>query len=82
MSSSLTQCRLRRGDETYVAWIDSKFAKIGQPVAVIDSLLGAPFDEKGFSTGWIVEQTYSKLPEKYALDRSQDHKRTRKASDI
>lgn len=79
---TLTQCRLRRGDEVYTAWIETTFAKVGQIVSVLDELLGGPIDPKGYSAGWVVEEVFTTRPEKEVLERSRDHKNTRKASDI
>lgn len=70
------QCQLSYGWTTKTFWIPSKFAIKGKSLLIDD-------DMTGIQEEWIVDEVYGpELPYSYVNDRSQDHKRTRKASDI
>jgi len=64
------QCELQRGSYRKMAWIPKKFA-VRKKVLKI----------KG-EDGWVVQATHSVMEQTELLERSQDYKRTRKASDI
>jgi hypothetical protein len=68
------QCAMRRGDSHQVAWIPEIFAAVGK---VVD------LKQNGqLSLGWLVTGVGDvRLDGEYLADRSQDYKRTRKASD-
>lgn len=76
------QCELRKFHqennlEFYqikVAWIPEEFAKPGRIVGI---KVNDIWDE-----GWSVVEVGSRAPEDQVFERSQDYKRTRKASDI
>ena len=70
----LTQVKLRRGNEWYTAYIPSEFAKPGAVVKI--------WFENEWIDGWVVDEMFNSLPVTYVVERSQDYKRTRKASDI
>lgn len=70
------QCRLVKGDRTQVSWLPSKFATVGRVVKLSDGRTGA------WDDGWVVEETYSAMETAEANERSRDHTRTRKASDV
>lgn len=76
---TMTQCKLIGGKETQILWIPSKYATEKRLIGIREktSQGGAYWDE-----GWVVDQIYNTLPQDYVLERSQDHKRTRQASDI
>lgn len=69
-----TQCRLAQGTTKMVSWIPSDIAKVGNTVSVKD--------EKGWDRNWIVEETFSTIDTEVMRERSQDYKKTRKASDV
>lgn len=64
------QCQLSKGSMKTTAWLPQKFAKVGKALKI-----------KG-KDGWVVKSCGVKLEEKEALERSQDYKHQRKASDI
>jgi hypothetical protein len=70
------QCSLTTGILWQTSWIPKEFAVKGRK---IDLKEGAEW-----SRGWVVVEAYDKveLDHKTLLERSQDYKRTRKASDI
>lgn len=74
------QCRLVKDDGLVMtimtSYLPSKFAKEGQFVRLKD--------ESGkWSDGWrVAEASRLKMKESHVIERSQDYKRTRKASDI
>ncbi len=70
---NMTQCRLQRITDFAmdVAWIPSKYAVIGNYIRL---------DEDGDT--YKILETWTTLPSDKVLERSQDYKRTRKASDI
>jgi len=63
------QCNLSRGSARKTAWLPQRFAKKGKALKI-----------KGVD-GWIVMSCGTKLEEKKVLERSQDYKHQRKASD-
>lgn len=69
----MTQCTLGLGNARQVAWIDSSAAVVGKRVEL-----------KETGEIWDVVQVANNvhLPYHVVNDRSQDYKRTRKASDI
>lgn len=76
------QCELRKfyKEEDFehyairVAWIPEEFAKPGRIVKI---KINGDWDD-----GWSVVEAGARAPEDQVLERSQDYKRTRKASDI
>lgn len=73
MSNLYIQCRLSKGKEKQVAWVQKHLAIEGQHVELKD--------EDGI---WLVDTAYSNvvLPWEEINDRGQNYKRTRDASDI
>jgi hypothetical protein len=68
------QCAMRRGESHQVAWIPEVFAVSGKIVDLKQS--------GRISCGWLVTGVGDvRLDGAYLADRSQDYKRTRKASD-
>lgn len=70
----MTHCRLARpnvGVEVYHCWLPNKYAVVGTCV-----------DIDGVGDGWTVVAVYNELPTAVVVERSQDYKRTRRASDI
>lgn len=59
----------------YHAWIPEEFAEIGEIVKIKQ-------DDGSWDDGWVVFQTFTMLPTTTVIERSQDYKKTRKASDI
>ena len=57
-------------------WIPSKLAVVGKIIKIKHAVTGA------WSEGWRVANVYSVDTTEAVEDRSQDYKRTRKASDI
>lgn len=75
------QCTMEREEEVGKAvttsWLPEKFARIGQVVKLQNRAT------KEWSDGWIIKCVSSLSREKSeVIERSQDHKRQRKASDI
>ena len=68
-------CLLQRGEVKTTAWIPEQFAKVGKYVSLNQ------FDDD-WEDGWKVIEVGTRLETKYMLERSQDWKNTRKASDI
>jgi hypothetical protein len=46
--------------------------------AIVDSIV----DIEDVGDGWLVKEVFNNLPTAVVLERSQDYKKTRKASDI
>ena len=65
-----TQCYLKKGTRRAVVWIPEKFAVVGKIVKLIEE------------DGWEVFEVYNTRSSKEVNERSQDYKKTRKASDI
>jgi hypothetical protein len=73
------QCKLSRplndGSTTYrTSYIPEKYAVAGKYIAVDEN--------PELCYRWFIEETYNRLPSSEVNDRSQDYKRTRKASDV
>lgn len=69
------QCRLTKGTEVQVVWLPEKFAKLNKYLELQE--------DKGWENGWkVIEVNKTRLDEKNLLERSQDYKKTRQASDI
>jgi len=71
-----TQCKLQKDNEFYTAWIPSKIAKIGNVVSLKEDKSGEWLDN------WTIKEVFTTLPSETVQERSQDYKKTRKASDI
>jgi hypothetical protein len=69
------QCKLRRGNTVQTTWIPSKIAVVGNIVNLKEA-------DGSWDDGWEVLETYTGLEWAVLNERSQDYKRTRKASDI
>lgn len=67
------QCHLANKDSHYHCWLPEKFAKEGKWIQV--ELEGTWYDFQ-------VMETFTTLPSPMVRERSQDYKKTRKASDI
>ena len=69
------QCILTKKSKTQVSWIPEKFAILGKFLELQD--------EKGnWDNGWKVSQIGDRKISKEVDERSRDHKKQRKASDI
>lgn len=79
MSQELhVQCVLVKHNEVKVVWIPKEFANPGQYVKLRETTV----DGKEWDDGWLVKCAVSAhLPTKYIVERGQDYKKTRKASD-
>lgn len=69
--STYTQCKLTRDDQTQVAWIPTRGAKLNALVEI------KPSDEL-----WTVIEKYGTLPEEVVRENERNHKNHRKATDI
>jgi hypothetical protein len=71
------QCRLQKGNVIQTSWLPREFAVAGRYVKLKEE--GGLWDD-----GWQVTDAYLKSirTQEEVVDRSQDYKRTRKASDI
>jgi hypothetical protein len=69
-----TQCELRRGNFTQVAWIPSEYATVGK-------YLKLKYNGT-WNDGWKVEQLGSFQDSDFTRERSQDYKNMRKMTDI
>lgn len=87
-AETMTQCKLvrtswidvkTRNCEVQTIWIPSKYATEKRRVGLREktSQGGVYWDE-----GWVVDEIYNTLPAEYVLERSQDYKKTREASDV
>ena len=71
----MKQCKLQKGNIKTTSWLPEKFAVEGKCLRLKEN--------NKWSDGWLVISTSDfSLPADYVIDRSQDYKRTRKASDI
>lgn len=69
------QCKLNKNGMIRVAWVPEKFAKRGRYVCIKT--------DGEWSDGWHVEEVYSmRMSHNDLIERSQDYKHQRKASDI
>jgi len=64
------QCILIKDRTTQTAWIPEKYAKRGKYIKIKED------------DGWLVVTVGERAAEEQVFERSQDYKRTRKASDI
>lgn len=84
MSVLYHQCRLtkmtEKGQEVQISWLPKEFSVEGRIVDLTEHKnTGAKYRDKG----WLVSEVYpSTRTHEQILERSQDFKRTRKASDI
>ena len=69
------QCKLRKGNEYQASWIPEKYARLGKFVKLQD-------EEGVWDDGWQVVEAHTRLDSKTVIERSQDYKKTRKASDV
>ena len=69
-----TQCLIHKGNVKYTAYLPSDYAKIGEYVKI-------KFDGI-WEDGWLVVDVFTSLPSETVFERSQDYRKTRKASDI
>ena len=68
------QCWLARGKARQMAWLPEKFAVAGRFLRLTDA--GSSED------GWQVTGVGAQMAEETVRERSQDYKRTRRASDV
>jgi hypothetical protein len=70
------QCKLQKGNTFQVSWLPKEFAVVGRYVKLKE-------DGK-WDNGWQVNEAYltASRSQEEVVDRSQDYKRTRKASDV
>jgi hypothetical protein len=69
------QCKLLGNGSIIVTWIPEEFAKKGKCIQLKEI--------KGWVNGYLVEEVYNtRLDEKVLIERSEDYKHTRKASDV
>lgn len=76
MTTLYTQCELSRGPRRQISWLPNRFAVQGSVVKLKD--------DGRWEDGWRVETAYHGvvLAHQELVERSQDYKRTRLASDI
>ena len=75
MAPMSIQCHLRRGKEKMTSWIPKRYAVVGRYIKLKS-------EDGTWEDGWKVHQTYTELPTKVVLEREQDYRETRKASDV
>ena len=68
------QCWLRRGNARQMAWMPQKFAVTGGYVRLKNDGV--------WENGWQIVGVGGRLTEEHLLERNQDYKQTRKASDV
>lgn len=68
------QVHLAKGNQHQMCWIPVRYATVGRALKLKE--------KDGWDNGWTVVETFSKMSEEELSERSQDYKRTRKASDI
>ena len=73
-NNTYTQCLLHKGNVKYTAYLPTEYAKIGEYVRI-------KF-ECTWEDGWLVVDVFTSLPFSYVIERSQDYRKTRTASDI
>jgi len=72
----MNQCQLQKGQSKTTSWIPSKFAIKGKFVKLKNK-------QNEWVNGWKVMFVFQPpVSSVYVLDRSEDYKRTRKASDV
>ena len=64
------------GVSVQMTWIPEQFAHVGKVLALKDPSTGE------WDDGWTVESVYARCEESYVMERSQDYKHQRKASDV
>ncbi len=76
MTTHYVQCELSRHRLVQVTWLPERFARAGDYVKLKE--------EGGWQDGWRVAAAYPgvRLSHEVLMERSQDYKRTRAASDI
>lgn len=77
MSTQLyVQCRLQKGSAVQTSWIPQEIAQVGRDVKLKE--------DGEWNVGWRVLEAYTNTPRSWeeVSERSQDYKRTRKASDV
>ncbi len=72
--TTMTQCRLQRGNEYQVAWIETKFARKGKPIKI---KVDGEWDD-----GWTVARVGSTLDQKTVEARERDYRSHRRATDV
>ncbi len=70
-----TQCKLQKGEVFQVAWIPSKHARLGNYVKL--RIRGEEWDD-----GWLVIEAKLSKETEEVMQRAEDYKRQRDASDI
>lgn len=78
MTDMHVQCKLQKNNAFTYSWLPSKYANAGRFVKLKDNVSGG----SSWDDGWKVIETYNELPSSTIIERSQDYKKTRKASDI
>ena len=67
MSDEYTQCELRNGDSSHLAWIPTKFAKVGNGLRINDG--------GEWKNGYVVTACYQSGDKECLLRLSHTHKR-------
>ena len=77
-SYPMTQCRLKKGNTETVSWIPTKFAKKGKYLKLKNNRTNE------WEDGWqvISNSDGHSMPSEIVLERSQDYKYQRQASDV
>jgi hypothetical protein len=57
------------------SWIPKRYAVVGRFIKLKS-------EDGSWEDGWKVHQTHTELPTKMVLEREQDYRQTRKASDV
>lgn len=78
MKNHHTQCKFKKGNEITYSWIPSEFASIGCYINLKENVLGGT----AWENDWEIVGRYNEMPSAIVIERSQDYKKTRKASDI
>lgn len=77
------QVNLVKGNTHYTCWVPAEGIEVGKVIELEETRLDSKgISQKYFDGGWVVVSCGGKLPSSYVLERGQDYKRTRKASDI
>lgn len=72
--STHTQCSLQHGNTHTTSWIPTKFAQVGAVVKLKD--------KSGWHDGWMVTHAGTTLPSETVMERRDDYKTQRRASDV
>lgn len=59
-----------------IVWIPEEFAHVDNVIKIRDE------NDRELWNNYIVREVFNSLPSKYVMERSQDYKRTRDASDV